>query len=878
MKTNKEHTFEYSVVVPLQQGSVFPERGLESIASQSIGFRENIGIVFVVPDILMIPEDCKRWHEAYPENVTVTSPARIAKAASGRFIAILNHGWTWAEDAFAGAREFFDSHSDDAGSFAGGFDVCSCRIIYDGELSHRTHPLDYRFEKGTRICDLREEPEMAPSAVCSMIVRKSAFIQTETLQSYLERQFKGRFTHDAEDPALINTLYLANPAVGLAADICASSSERSGETDRRERILKFPGYSRMAELSEAKYGEVLPFISKEILYDMRCLCKSLRKASAPAESMQTDAQLETELSEKITEALTLAGDDAIKSAKGMNQYQRLSLFDRKYGRHIIGDATLNKAKYAFNGTTVLNLHAKSLIDIKVLDIRDGMLVIEGLTRLNAAEREHTLYARAVTKDSKENKYEAEHKPYSRSDITGCLGEVITEGIRYRIALPAENLQSVALYVTIDGAEIALKPAFDKYIGLGTGPKNEYIIKGGYIITTEGGKLLFGPDTWSARKGAEWRLTKEMVKAEGFGWEFERRKALKLRRDLETAPLQNKVLFITTRSDDKLIDNMAKVYDALDLPKEFFAKTDLAKVPEYTEKAARLVSTSKVVVTDNYLVSFRDLEKKPGQKYVQLWHSTGFAKHFGQDGSDIFPPKDALFHRDYDLVTASSDGVRYTYASAFGIPVDRIEATGIARTDDFFDDEYIAETRAKVLEQHPEFEGKQLIVYAPSFRDIPGVPRARFVPELDFSELSKNLKENQIFTICPHPLMTDEILPGSFDNIKEIRDLSTAQMMYAADILVTDYSSVMFDFSLLRRPMAFFCYDYDSYDRDFYMDFDTELPGPLLRTQEELFSYLKQDEYPMIEDFDAFYEKNLGACDGHSTERIAKRIEDLFCGR
>ena len=57
MKTNKEHTFEYSVVVPLQQGSVFPERGLESIASQSIGFRENIGIVFVVPDILMIPEE-----------------------------------------------------------------------------------------------------------------------------------------------------------------------------------------------------------------------------------------------------------------------------------------------------------------------------------------------------------------------------------------------------------------------------------------------------------------------------------------------------------------------------------------------------------------------------------------------------------------------------------------------------------------------------------------------------------------------------------------------------------------------------------------------------------------------------------------------------
>ena len=100
-------------------------------------------------------------------------------------------------------------------------------------------------------------------------------------------------------------------------------------------------------------------------------------------------------------------------------------------------------------------------------------------------------------------------------------------------------------------------------------------------------------------------------------------------------------------------------------------------------------------------------------------------------------------------------------------------------------------------------------------------------------------------------------------------------MIASDMLITDYSSVMFEYALLRKPMGFFCYDYDDYDRDFYMDFDNELPGPLLRTQEELTEYLRQDEHPLMDDFENFYNKYMGACDGHSTERIVALIKEMF---
>ena len=116
-------------------------------------------------------------------------------------------------------------------------------------------------------------------------------------------------------------------------------------------------------------------------------------------------------------------------------------------------------------------------------------------------------------------------------------------------------------------------------------------------------------------------------------------------------------------------------------------------------------------------------------------------------------------------------------------------------------------------------------------------------------------------------MTERILPETYDNILEIRDTATMDMMLVSDLLITDYSSVIFEYSLLNKPIVFYCYDYDSYERDFYLDYERDLPGELLRTQEELTAYLRQEDYTVSEKQEAFVTKYMGACDGHSTERL-----------
>ena len=113
------------------------------------------------------------------------------------------------------------------------------------------------------------------------------------------------------------------------------------------------------------------------------------------------------------------------------------------------------------------------------------------------------------------------------------------------------------------------------------------------------------------------------------------------------------------------------------------------------------------------------------------------------------------------------------------------------------------------------------------------------------------------------------------------------MMMAADLLITDYSSVMFEWALMGKPIAFYCYDYDSYERDFYLDMDTELSGPILKEQEELHAFLREQHLPDAAGSEAghpaddnvksskFFNKYLGACDGHSTERIVSLIRKLY---
>ncbi|MBQ1451617.1 MAG: CDP-glycerol glycerophosphotransferase family protein, partial [Clostridia bacterium] len=224
------------------------------------------------------------------------------------------------------------------------------------------------------------------------------------------------------------------------------------------------------------------------------------------------------------------------------------------------------------------------------------------------------------------------------------------------------------------------------------------------------------------------------------------------------------------------------------------------------------------------------------------------------------------HNCYTLVPVSSAEVAPCYADAFRCDPSVIKPLGVPRTDELFASE--ADAKAELVAEHPELADKTLILYAPTFRGN-NVVDAKAAEMPDFSRLDSS---------CAVLLRMHPFLKGKYKIPEEckgkILDASgydTNFCLRAADILVTDYSSIIFEYSLLEKPMIFFSPDLEDYkgNRDFYYNYEDFVPGPIVKDTAGLIEALASS--PDIKRVKDFRDKYMSACDGHATERIIKEL-------
>ena len=194
---------------------------------------------------------------------------------------------------------------------------------------------------------------------------------------------------------------------------------------------------------------------------------------------------------------------------------------------------------------------------------------------------------------------------------------------------------------------------------------------------------------------------------------------------------------------------------------------------------------------------------------------------------------------------------------------------------FFD--YISAARERLYQVFPAARGKKVILFAPTFRG--GVSFAETAVAFDPAKLAAALSDEYVIVIKHHPLIRslpkiDPKLEGSFA-CDVTKSMTIEDLLCVSDICISDYSSVIFEYSLFERPMLFFAYDLEEYFdwRGFYYDYETLAPGPVCRTHEELI----QSILGLDQDFDRgrvreFKNRFMSACDGHSTDRI---LEEVF---
>ena len=345
---------------------------------------------------------------------------------------------------------------------------------------------------------------------------------------------------------------------------------------------------------------------------------------------------------------------------------------------------------------------------------------------------------------------------------------------------------------------------------------------------------------------------------------------------------NKITFFSTRREE-LSGNFEFVYNKIKDDKNLdinflyntksFRYMTKKEIDDFTEACA----TSKVVVLDEFTPQIHLIDLKPETKLVQLWHACGAFKTFGFSrlGKPKGSPQPTRMHRSYDYVTVSSAYCKKCHSEGFGIATDNIVPTGIARTDIFFDENYKKKVVDEFYAEYPNFKDKKIILFAPTFRgDVKA--SAHYPMELfDVSEVCDTLGEDYALIIKHHPFITEQHpIPDEYRD--RVIDLSESteinDLLFVADVIISDYSSLIFEASLLNIPMLFYAFDLQPYikSRDFYFDFKLYIPGKICNSLYALLKAIQEEDFE-TEKIERFRNMFFDDFDGQSSQRIADLI-------
>ncbi len=322
--------------------------------------------------------------------------------------------------------------------------------------------------------------------------------------------------------------------------------------------------------------------------------------------------------------------------------------------------------------------------------------------------------------------------------------------------------------------------------------------------------------------------------------------------------------------------------------KFLEKNKNTKIVKYNSmEYKKAYAKAKYWFTCSRLINY--LKPKKNQVYVQCWHGTPL-KRLGADikvdgqhvlnDTKVWTKKHVLDAERYSYLVSPSKFTTEKLKSAFKIKdtVNIIEL-GYPRNDSLF--KYNLEDIEKIKEKLSLPKDKKIILYAPTWRDNQHKSSIGYIYNLaiNFDDLYEKFSDEYIILFRTHYLISNKIdlkkYSGFIYNVSTYQDIN--DLFIISDMILTDYSSVFVDYANLKRPMLFFMYDFDDYKnkmRDFYMDLD-ELPGPISKTQEELYFYIKNpDEYwkEYEEKYNRF-NKKYNYLDGKDTSR--KVLDKIF---
>ena len=342
-------------------------------------------------------------------------------------------------------------------------------------------------------------------------------------------------------------------------------------------------------------------------------------------------------------------------------------------------------------------------------------------------------------------------------------------------------------------------------------------------------------------------------------------------------------------DYKFIIPLRKVNDEI---RDKFENDRTCVVKYRTKEYFNLIAQSKYWVSNSIFET--SVIKKDNQKYLQTWHGTPLKKlafDIETSGNNKIRSNDevkSMYASDairYDMMCSPSPYYTEHISSAFNLAKlhekNIMFETGYPRND-----RLVKHSEAEIVEIKKRLEipdDKKVIVYAPTWRDNQHQLGVGFTLglELNLQRLYDEFKDDYVFIFKLHHFIASKIdltgYEGFIYDCSRENDINDLHLI--SDVLITDYSSLFFDYANLKKPILFYMFDYDEYakeTRGFYFDFDG-LPGPVFKTENDLIDALKDITgvyQPYLKIIDEFNKKYNPYEDGNSAKRTIEKFLEM----
>lgn len=320
----------------------------------------------------------------------------------------------------------------------------------------------------------------------------------------------------------------------------------------------------------------------------------------------------------------------------------------------------------------------------------------------------------------------------------------------------------------------------------------------------------------------------------------------------------------------------KLYGIRRQDTQFHGKKGIVRMFRFFFLKSFQMARAEYIYMDNAFLPMAYLKVRPQTTVVQLWHGTGTIKKFGQDVNKgrLYQLEKAA-NQNIDYVIVNSEATKKLYAGCFGVDIDQVKVLGLPRTDLLFSKKQLEKRSKKFFDQYPELKQKKLILYAPTFRDQEADhPRVM----LNLDKMAKELPDEYCLGLRLHPFVADHFqfdakYQGKIYDFSSYDNLNT--LLISTDILISDYSSIIFEYCVFGRPMIFYAYDLEEFSdhgRGFYKDYESYVPGPVVKTTEELLKVMKEQKWDM-EYQKQFVKEAYAYMDGESTKRVVDFVRD-----